>query len=219
MKSSPGESWTPSRELLAAFADGELDDRPHLAGLVGQIETWLAAQPDAFADLEAQMELTRLMAATVPEAPTPATWATVWARVLKAPGQRLARWKLGAGILATAAAAAVVFAVIRAGSSNLPERTTPMPTQPPELIAKEKLEVLEVVTADEVEIIRVGGADTSTLVNVQVPITCPLELLDRNEVEFRPPANNAAGTEIRQAGSAPVVWTPLPRERDDDDKN
>ena len=148
MKSSPDESWTPSRELLAAFADGELDDRPHLAGLVGQIETWLAAHPEAFSGLETQMELARLMAATAAAAPPPSAWATVWSRILKAPGKGGSRWKLGAGVVATAAAAAVVFAVMRSGSTNPPLATTPGPMHPPGPVAKDQFEVLEVATVD-----------------------------------------------------------------------
>jgi hypothetical protein len=49
-----------------------------------------------------------------------------------------------------------------------------------------------------------------------VPVNRPLELLAQHEVELQPPANNPAGTEILQVGSAPMFVTPL-RERDEED--
>jgi hypothetical protein len=224
MNPAPGESWTPSRELLAAFADGELEDRPHLAGLLRKIEAWLADHPEAFGDLEAQVELTRLMAGTAPPMPTSATWANVWSRVEKAPRTVGARWKsLALGALVTASAAAVVLAVLQLGSSEQPAATTPGPSNDPERLAKapqrpEPIQVLEVATADEVEIVRVAGGDTHSLINVRVPVNRPLELLAQHEVELQPPANNPAGTEILQVGSAPMFVTPLPREREEEDK-
>ena len=219
---APGDSWTPSRELLAAFADGELNDRPHLTGLLRQIETWLADHPEAFADLEAQLQLTRLMASTAPPTPPRATWEQIWSRIVVAPRAAGSRWKVwGIAGLVTATAAAIVLAVLHFGSFEPPPALTP--TVGPKVVTKNAppappaIEVLEVATADEIEIIRVAGADTGSLVTVNLPLNRPIELLEPHEVEVLPPANNAAGTEVRQTGSGPVVWTPLARERDDDD--
>jgi hypothetical protein len=218
---APGDSWTPSRELLAAFADGELDDRPHLAGLLRQVEGWLADHPEAYCELEAQLELTRLMAATTPAPPPLATWARVWSRIVTAPRMGGSRWKVwGIAGLLSASAAAVVLAVLRFGPSE-PTPPAPLPMSQPDLTAKHDaplpapaLEVLEVATADEIEIVRVAGADTGSLVTVNLPLDRPIELVEPHEVEVQPPANNAAGTEIRQG---PVVWTLPLRQRDDDD--
>ena len=225
MNPVPGDSWTPSRELLAAFADGELEDRPHLAELLRQIEGWLADHPAAYDELEAQLELTRLMAATAAPAPAAATWADVWSRIVAAPRGGGPHWKAWsiAGLV-TAAAAAVVLAVLRFGSPQPSPSPSPVPpTLAPisqgEYVAKlPAIEVLEVATADEIEIVRVAGADTGSLVTVNLPVNSPIELLEPHEVEVQPPANNAAGTEVHQSGSGPVVWTPPPaRQRDDDD--
>jgi hypothetical protein len=221
MNAVPGDSWTPSRELLAAFADGELEDRPHLAELLRQIEGWLADHPEAYDELEAQVELTRVMAATAAALPASATWAEVWSRIVGAPRVAVARWKVWsiAGLV-TAAAAAIVFAVLRFGSPEpapTPAPPKPGPSSPGVPMVQVAVEPLEVATADEIEIVRVAGADTGSLVTVNLPINRPIELLEPHEVDVQPPANNSAGTEVHQSGSGPIVWTPLPRQRDDDD--
>jgi hypothetical protein len=253
MSYSQGDPWTPSRELLAAFADGELD-APHVAPLSRQIEAWLAAHPDAAAELEAQLELARLMASTAPLEPAPATWDKVWSRIQQTPPRRAGRWVAAlwlAGLAVTSAAA--IGAILWL---NGPFQT-PAPEGPPQQAERvillpplgerepqsardtvrvrdlarpqvallpvnrvsagerrpEVVDVLEVATADEVEIVYARGGDTTTLVVGRLPLVGPLILLAPHEVEVKPPVNDSAGTAMRWGGgSTPMVWTPLPGE-------
>jgi hypothetical protein len=217
-------SWTPSRELLAAYADGELEGIPHLAGMRRKIEDWLADHPEAYDDLNAQAELTRFMASTAPVEPPSAVWDTVWAGVVKAPRQPIWPWKLTFGILGitTATAAAVVLAILVGSlSAPAPSSRGPAANQAPAPQVQPAPQAapvvpLEVVSADEVEIVRVGGNDTASLPIGQPPLTTPIVLLEQHEVEVHPPTNNPARTEIR-FGRGPVVWTPLAG--DDDEQN
>jgi hypothetical protein len=134
MSAAHPDNWIPSRELLAAYADGELDWRPHLAGQRRQIEAWLAHHPEAAAELEAQMEVGRLWSATTPPEPAPAAWAKVWQRVAAVPGPAKARrwpaalWLVG---LAVTGAAAAVLALL-----FLDRQETPAPQAPPQRQAR-----------------------------------------------------------------------------------
>jgi hypothetical protein len=230
MNPAEGQHWTPSRELLAAFADGELDGLPHLVSLRGQIEAWLATHAEAAPDLDAQLELARLMAVTAAPEPGPAAWAKVSSQLLvhtRRPGRR---WKVAGAIagLVMASAAGIVVAFLVFGNSRAPappsERapsqtaTVPVPPvvrqAPPQA---RPVEVLEVVSADEVEIVRVAGSDTKSLIVGQVPLTNPIVLLEEHEVEVMLPAHNPARTEVRRGGGSPMVWTPLANEKDEDD--
>jgi hypothetical protein len=116
MTSPFANDWTPSHEMLAAYADGELDHRPHLRERRRQIEAWLAKHPEA-CDLEAQMELSRLWTLTTPAEPSPVTWAKVWSRVEHTPQRlKLKRWPAAlwlAGIAAMGAAAAVLIVLLQ----------------------------------------------------------------------------------------------------------
>jgi hypothetical protein len=116
MTSPFAEDWTPSHELLAAYADGELDHRPQLADRRRQIEAWLAQHPEA-GEVEAQMELSQLWKVTTPSEPLPATWARVWARVERRPLRlKSKRWPTAlwlAGIAAMGAAAAALIVLLQ----------------------------------------------------------------------------------------------------------
>jgi hypothetical protein len=236
MSSWQGESWTPSRELLAAFADGELET-PSQARLCREIEDWLARHPEAAAELDAQHELRQLMAATTPVEPPPAAWLRVWWRVLRAPPPRRRRLTPGlwvAGLLAGCAAAVVAaILLLGPGRDQSPvvqhERDSPPVKSAPERPLVPKLpgdsvvvtspqakagDVLEVATSEEVEIMRVAGADTDTLVIGQLPLVGPIILLQPHEVDLRAPANDPARPEVR--GSLPMIWTPLPGANDED---
>ena len=230
-----GEPWTPSHELLAAFADGELDRHPQRELLRRQIETWLAAHPEAAAALEAQLELERLMAATVAAEPSPRAWHRVWRRLHGSPRRRWGRWT--AALCLTGAAVASAAAVIVA---LLVEHTAPQPPAEIPLVKAKAtdnaasraaaatvihtgivagavqrfrgFEVLEVATADEIEVVRVAGADTETLVAGRLPLVGPMVLIEPHEIDITPPANDSARTEVRKG----MLWTPLPGDDDDD---
>jgi hypothetical protein len=263
MTSPFGNDWAPSHELLAAYADGEFDHRPHLRDRKRQIEAWLAQHPEA-GELEAQMELSRLWKVTTPSEPSPATWAKVWARVEQSP-QRLKskRWPTAlwlAGIAAMGAAAAVLIVLLQGTPAEPdtppPENQLPLPMAkhhdaPPRRLAvdemdnqrvaargeaprrpggdgqfvstpsqpghrpEETVEVLEIATSDEVDILHIAGADIGSLVVGRLPLAGPMVLLTQEEVDVRPPVNGSARTEIRVVGSSPMVWTPLPNENEE----
>jgi anti-sigma factor RsiW len=242
MTSPHGNSWTPSPELLAAYADGELDERPYLAHRRQQIEAWLAQHPEAAAALDANAELSRLWSATTPVEPAPATWARVWTRIEQAPKRVKAKhWSARlwlAGIAALGAAAAVLVVLLRDKPGEIvpqgpslqvqakaipkvegpPDGATgqhPVSVPAPKLNPVEEPEVLQVATSEEVEILRIAGADIDTLVVGRLPVVGPIILLTSQEVEVRPPVNDQARTEVRMAGSSPMVWTPLPNDDDD----
>jgi len=239
MKAVPGDSWTPTRELLAAFVDGELDRRPDLADLRRQIEAWLAAHPEANAELDAQVELSSLMAATTPPEPAAEAWARVWSRIEKAQPHGAKRRSAAAwlaGLVAVGTAAAVLLVVLQQASDKVPEvrrlvsgvktpefqlpsADSPLPTPDSRLQTPDSkgAEVFPVATEEEVEIISVAGADTHTVVAGQLPLLGTIVLLQPHEVEFQTPANGDARTAHCITGdSSVIVWTPLPSETRED---
>jgi len=225
MNLSGGESWTPTAQMLAAYADGELDGRPELAELRCRLEQWLASHPETAADVEAQRDVSQWMAATTPAEPDPAVWQAMWSRIKTAtPSKRkpAASWLIG--LTAAGLAAAVLL------MASVQWRTTPtlatnqVANQPPVVDASrptlnvaepqpETIEVLQVAAASEIEIIQVSGSDTETLVIGQPPLSGPLVLMQPGEVDIALPADT--NTALRfGGGSAPMLWTRLPGEID-----
>ena len=220
MNPSSENPWTPARELLAAYADGELDSWPDGAELRGRINDWLAAHPEAAAEMEVQLALARLMAVTRPVEPGPAAWDMAWTQIEKARLQgvnrRLTMWRL-AGLVVAGAAAAVAVVLL----SRQPAPVAPQPSPQLEVAVTpnnnvDKLEVLQVAAADEVTVLHVSGADTGTLVVGHLPWSGPMVLVLPHEVEIRSPPNDASGMELRMGtGSTPIIWMPLPGDNDD----
>src|SRR5438552_5519183 len=70
----------PFPELLAAYVDGELD-----AAGRAQVETWLAAHPDAYAEVENQRKLSRkngkLWHFSAPPSPGERSWTRLFQRM------------------------------------------------------------------------------------------------------------------------------------------
>jgi hypothetical protein len=218
MNSTYPNGWTPSAELLAAFADGELDHRPALRC---QVEKWLADHPSAAADVEAQRELARLLAMTAPSEPAPEVWADMWRRTTETPLRQPRRWPTGAliaGLTAAAVAVMVLLPMTRQPSqiSNQQPQVNPGEPEPPVIVADalpERLQVFPVLRADEVEILQIAGADTDTVVIGHVPAAEPLMLLHVNEFQFMSQNNGDDQTEIRTgSGAVPMAWSPLPGE-------
>jgi hypothetical protein len=80
----------------------------------------------------------------------------------------------------------------------------------------DKIDVLPVATADEIEIVRISGCDTCTLLVGRPPVAGTVVLLMPNEVEVKLPANDPAGPGIRIGGSGnPMIWTPQSEPKDD----
>lgn len=125
------------RELLAAYADGELDEAARAA-----VERWLAVNPGAADDLRAQHDLSPANAAlwerADPPQPSEARWEAARREVTRrvAAPEPLRRWRAGlwaaAGLAAAGVAAAVAWVAFRAGEP------APAPDAParPELAAR-----------------------------------------------------------------------------------
>src|SRR5262249_33300837 len=112
------DTWNPSPEQLAAYADGELDRCGSTAPLKRRIEVWLADHPGAAAALEAQQRLDRLWKSSRPAEPSDLAWDQLWQRIKQAPsdhpGKSGRRWTARRVIWATAllvTAASLVLAV------------------------------------------------------------------------------------------------------------
>jgi hypothetical protein len=90
----------------------------------------------------------------------------------------------------------------------------PIVTLPAAVIPDESYEVLSVATMDEVEILRVEGADTGTLVVGALPVHGPLELADPGEVtvtSIEPDARDQMVPVMRSTGR-PMIWARLESE-------
>jgi anti-sigma factor RsiW len=172
MRPKPSDDWAPKAEDLAAYVDGELDNR-----LRRQVEDWLVHHAEVAAEVEAHGRLARLWSATGPPQPSAAQWATVLARVEMAlPVRSLARpapWRRLIGIAAAVsgvAAAALAFVGLR--------HPAPEVVAPPAIV-----EPFTVVTPEDVEIVSLHAADRVTLVVGVPPVHGPLEFVIAGDVE------------------------------------
>jgi hypothetical protein len=144
----------PAPEQFAAYVDGELGPADQAA-----LEDWLLDHPDDRAEVDAGRRLAELMRATTAPDPGEAAWAGVLERLAAAPPPRMrrpgrrVRWIALAAVAAVGlAAAAVVFALL------------------PGKIVEKTVEPLHVVADDDVEIVRMDGGDTGSLVVGQPPM-------------------------------------------------
>ena len=183
------------------------------------IQEWLLEHPEAGAAALAQRRLRQLMLGTLSAEPTEAAWEQMLARLQEmpaprpAPGPRTAGRPISlvAALLATAAAIGIALTLWYWQPSPAP---TPQPAPPPISVAKEKteplpqvqqaakpgpleLEPFPVATADEIEIIRVGGADLKTVIVGNFPVKGPLVLANPGEITLTRP-----DSEVRMNESA-----------------
>jgi anti-sigma factor RsiW len=225
MSSWNGDSIVPDPREIAAYGDGELNSQ--LAPLRRKVEKWLASHPEAAEELDVQRRLAEVWLATTPSEPDDAVWNRVAARLAQvtraapSPQRRLKTWPVAlwsAGLLS--AAAAVVWIVLTFLPSRAGREIAVKQPAPPEPRVTVAIEVLEVATADEVEIVRVGGADTGTLVIGEPPVQGMLPLVERGEfvVTRLQPAHDNVLPEVRGAdpssGANPMIWTRLPGQSD-----
>ena len=123
------DSPTPDpfpRELLAAYADGELDAEGR-----ARVERWLADHPDALPELHAQRELSPANAGLWERAEAPEPSASAWEAVRRGIAEALnparpssptrvrwrdAAWVLG-GVVAAGIAAAVGWVLLTPGAA------------------------------------------------------------------------------------------------------
>jgi hypothetical protein len=201
--------------LFAAYADGELEGSPDLDALKTEVACWLAAHPEAAAELAAQHQLRRLcQAAALPE-PAEETWQGVLAgietRLLQRPHRlplgRVLTWGAG-GVAAAVAAVWLALALLPRPAGN--------PPGPDATMAKASEEPFPVATEEEVEILSVQGDDTGTLVVGQLPVTGPLVLAQPGDVTLhsvRPAADNMVPDVQLQGTGAPMIWSPMGTDR------
>ncbi len=188
--------WSPSGEELAAYAAGRLDQDGPQASLRGRIKDWLADHPAAAAEVEGQIRLLRLWRDTAAPDPGEAAWARVWAHLKDTPVGTAPRpgtpWKrrltwAAALVLGSAAAVLLTVTLVSPWGAD----------QPPA-----NLEPFPVASADEVDIIRVDGADADTLVVGRLPVDGPLPVATADEVEIV--RINGADTDALVVGEPPV---------------
>jgi hypothetical protein len=179
-----------TRELLAAYADGELDAAARAA-----VEQWLSEHPEAIAELDAQRELSpdnlALWQLAEPSAPSEDTWAAVQAEVTDAvlagpavpTGQA---WWTRPGTWVGVAASLLLVAL---GGWAVLNDHQDQPHAPPDFASAPQerplggIGVLPIATDDEVEVLRVvGSAETALPVGV-VPLSEPIVLASEDDVE------------------------------------
>jgi anti-sigma factor RsiW len=180
-------NWTngakkPLPEQLSAYLDGELD-----AAASRECAAWLAAHPEAAADLDGWRRLNRVWETTAPPEPSSAAWSSVLAGIEKAvprrpplpvpKGRTILRWVAG-----LVAAAAVVAALLSA-------RTLLQPPQQPDQTPEVALTPYPVAEAHEVVILSMDARDVDALVVARPPVTGPIVF--------------AAHEDIRIIGTAP----------------
>jgi anti-sigma factor RsiW len=206
MTLNPGPDGAPEPELLAAYFDGELEDR---ADLRRQVEDWLARDPEAQADLEGQRRLRELWQETTPPEPEPQQWQRVLAQVAQARRAAPRRWP--AALLAVAACIAV-FVGLAAWLLQPGPAPVPIAANKP----AEVVEVYPVASADEVVILHVEGDDKQTLVVGEFPLHGPLELAAPGDVErisSEPDARDQMVPDFRLQGPQhPMIWARLDSE-------
>jgi anti-sigma factor RsiW len=178
-----GESLEPRPEELAAYADGELDTASRR-----RVGEWLAEHPEAAAEVKAFGRLRQLSRTVAPPEPTEAQWAAVLSRIAAdlpaAPAKlgllaNLGRFRTAAAVLlglALAAGAAAVVVLVLG-----PFRPAPLPGGPhPDLDLETPLPL---VSAGDVEIISMDGADLKALVVGEPPLRSDVKLVCAKDVE------------------------------------
>jgi anti-sigma factor RsiW len=203
----------PNLQLLAAYADGELEGEQCRA-LKELVESWLRTHPKVVAELASLRRLERTWQATTPADPGKDAWDTLRVRLRErlataaATGGRSRLWRWlawGAGGLTAAAA---VWLVVSWLSALAPPPITPTPP------AGEVTEVapLPVATEDEIEILHVEGADTETLVVGALPVQGPLELAGPGDITLKsvqPARQDNMVPGVFLEGPAPMIWAPM----------
>lgn len=182
-------------ELLAAYADGELTPAE-----CRRVEAWLAAHPEACADIEAQRSLARLFEEAAPPVPAEERWAEALAQVergLAAPAARGRRAAIVAAALVAAAAVLLALAL-----KDPPPKGQVQPVEP--TLASDE-EPWAVVSADDVEILSMDDRDRGALVVGAPPVNEPMEWLTVDEVQVNklPDANGRIGRLHVLPGASP----------------
>jgi hypothetical protein len=197
------EGEGPAPEEWTAYLDGEL-------GPVARerFEAFLAAHPEAAAEVDGCRRLTRLWEGAAPPEPAPSAWATVWGRVEAALPVRAPARAWGAGrpyraFLGMAAAAAVLGGVLLA---------RPFWPQPGGLagdVADELNDPLPVATAEEVNIISVLPDDADAVVT-QPPVFGSFDVASGSDVKLEEAEPYQAGGKAPWLGKGAVPMIVAP---------
>jgi anti-sigma factor RsiW len=209
----------PWLELLAAYVDDELDDATR-----EEVARWLAAHPEAKAELRAQQTFSpdnwRLWRKAEPPMPSEDAWCVVRNEVAarterKAdPAPRPVRrsaWKWIAGTLATAGTAAAVM--LGGGTPKVPPAPPPFQTAPVEDDGQyAELVVLPVIGPDDVEFHRVPGDAVAFLPLGAVPTVGRLVLASADDVriEEAEPSATWPGKMTPGPGDMPMIFASKP---------
>jgi hypothetical protein len=195
--------WQPTPRELADHADGRLD-----ASAAARVETWLAGNPRAAAEVAAERRLHRAWRETQPPEPSAAAWAATLDRVaaripIRPPApvgrrrSRLAGW------------AALAAALLVALTSLFFLSRTPPPPRPHE-------DPWPVVSADEVEIVSMADPDARALVVGRPPLAGPMLLVSTGEltlINVQPDTDGMRPRKIvAEAGDVPMIVAPLGRQ-------
>jgi anti-sigma factor RsiW len=205
---SPDELTFP--DLLAAYADGELD-----ADGRARVEAWLEAHPSARPIVESQRGLSRrnrrLWRSASAPAPSEHSWARLFSRMqdaLDAPKtpasagpSRRRRWRYLVPALSTAAAVAIAIYLGR--PSNGP---APLPAPAAE-------DVLAVATAGDVDILGLDDRDASAILVGRLPLAGPVVLAGHGDVTVVNMQKAEDGmmpkAQMNEAGMAPMIVAPI----------
>ncbi|MFO0810996.1 MAG: hypothetical protein U0746_20395 [Gemmataceae bacterium] len=201
----------PMQEWLAAYVDGELDS-------VGraQVERWLAENPEAWAELEAQHRYSGTNAGfwrwTAAPTPREGTWSRTFANIRDAiaqssrstrPPERTSRSR----VVAVAAIAAVALLAIHL--------LRPTPPGRPDGLSPPVEEALALAGEDDIEIVSLPGADEDTIVVGRLPLDGPIVLATVADVALERVNRDTDGmmpiVQGMQAGpNAPMIIAPMP---------
>ena len=204
-------SW---HQLLAAYADGELDTAE-----CERLRNWLDENPDAYSRLEEQRSLSPGNApfwdTIQPPSPDAIAWARTWNRIeaglqppmpATRPRFRGPWWRRGlAAVLVAVPGTAVAAAVVAA---CFPDRPAPVVVAPFEDSADD---VFQVAAAGDVEILSIRDVDVPQLVVGEPPFVDPMMLAAAGDVrlEAMQPANDGMVPEVKMGGSdAPLIYAP-----------
>lgn len=215
MNVGKGDSWKPTPEMLSAYLDGEFDDAAS-AETRAAVEAWLDSHPDLRACLVDWRSLQHAWRQTSPPEPDEESWAQLLAsiherldREVSAPTRR--RRFVQLGVVGTAAAAVLLAALIARGLLVTPGG----PAGGQGNVVAPLVDPLPVATADEVEILRVGGDDTRVVVVGTMPVEGLLVVAQKGDVELTEvvPSDDNSVSEMGPGDSGLLVW---PRPSQDD---
>lgn len=200
----------PTPEQLAAYADGELDPAARV-----RVQEWLADHSEGAAAVEATRSLQRVWRETRPDDPSEAAWGRTLREVenrLAAERSRSPRTiaRMVRVLLPLSGAAAILLAV-----------TLHRPVVTPPLAPPEPIEVLPIVSANEIEIISMDDVDRTALVVGRPPLWEPMVLVspgDTSEIHIQPDTDGMRPTVTRPIDglATTLIVAPLPAAPGDD---